>query len=107
PIASGGTMRVILNGTSALKPKTGVGHTTVNLHRALTALQTPDSFWLYPGTAIAGVASRWLGRSRRTKASGTTVGRSEFPWRNRLTSVAKAAYRVHFRTAARWGGFDL
>lgn len=99
-------MRVILNGVSALKPKTGVGHTTANLHRALAELGTEDSFWLYPGEAISGIARLALQRPkppgrRRSQPDGT------HRWKSRLTELAKAAYRAHFRAAARWGEFDL
>lgn len=99
-------MRVILNGVSALKPKTGVGHTTANLHRALAELGTDDSFRLYPGEAIAGIARRVLRRPKRPGAVRVNPGNAP-PWRARLTDLAKAAYRAHFRAAARWGGFDL
>jgi alpha-1,3-rhamnosyl/mannosyltransferase len=95
-------MRVILNGVSALKPKTGVGHTTANLHRALAGLGTGDSFWLYPGAMASRVAARLLKGKRGSGAGGQRPS-----WRGRLVELAKAAYREHFRAAARWGDFDL
>ncbi|HXD86524.1 MAG TPA: glycosyltransferase family 1 protein [Urbifossiella sp.] len=90
-------MRVIINGASTLKPKTGVGHTTVYLHRALQQ-QTPDSFWLFPG--------QWTERipKRQGRPSG---GGTPSRWKPRLVEIAKAAYRVGFRAAARWGRFNL
>lgn len=95
-------MRVILNGVSTLKPKTGVGHTTVNLHRALTdRADAADSFWLYPGRTISRLAGRLVGRS----VGGTGGGGSAL--KDRLKEAAKSAYRAHLRSAARWGGFDL
>lgn len=94
-------MRVILNGVSTLRAKTGVGHTTANLHRALVARATGDTFWLYPGRTIARLAGRLVGRSGGGANSGAAG------WKDRVKDGAKAAYRAHLRAAARWGGFDL
>ena len=47
--AGGGRMRVILNGLSALKPKTGVGHHVANLHRGPRGDRHRRRFSLYPG----------------------------------------------------------
>ncbi|MBX9580523.1 MAG: glycosyltransferase family 4 protein [Gemmataceae bacterium] len=113
-------MRVILNGVSALKPKTGVGHTTANLHRALTECGEGDSYWLYPGERLGAIV-RWALRrgpgacapgdrppplrgSDHPSPGGATDGRRG---RKPLVAVAKAAYRLHFRAAARLGRFDL
>jgi glycosyltransferase involved in cell wall biosynthesis len=96
-------MRVILNGVSTLKPKTGVGHTTANLHRALADRAAPgDSFWLYPGRTITGLAGRLV---RRSGGGAPAGGGSRL--KAHAKEAAKAAYRTHLRAAARWGGFDL
>jgi alpha-1,3-rhamnosyl/mannosyltransferase len=95
-------MRVLINGVSALKPKTGVGHTTVQFHRALTRLRGDDRFWLYPGETIGRAVRRLVGHAGKGEQS-----RAAADGPSRLTSVAKAAYRAHFRAVARWGGFDL
>jgi glycosyltransferase involved in cell wall biosynthesis len=96
-------MRVILNGVSTLRAKTGVGHTTANLHRAL-AERAPDgdSFWLYPGQTIARVAGRLVRRP-----GGGSNGGGVSRLKDHAKEAAKAAYRMHLRAAARWGGFDL
>ena len=99
-------MRVIVNGVSALKPKTGVGHTTVHLHRALREAFPADEFWLYPGDLLAHTARRVVGRPKAKPAAESTGGRPS-PMRARVVGLAKAAYRTHFRVAARWGRFDL
>jgi len=96
-------MRVLLNGVPTLRARTGVGHTTANLHHALCDAATDgDTFWLYPGRTIAQAAGRFIGRPR----GGSNGGGG-----SRLKAVAKeaakAAYRLHLRAAARWGGFDL
>lgn len=113
-------MRVLMNGVSALKSKTGVGHTTANLHRALAEFRPQDEFWLYPGEVVAGITRRVLSRATAPTRGGggnpTTVAApartgkgtgGSGRLRRRLVSLAKAAYRVHFQTVARWGGFDL
>ncbi len=99
-------MRVLINGVSALKPKTGVGHTTQNLHRALASSHPGDSFWLYPGETIANLAKRTLVKPK-PRPGGTDKQESERSLRAHATHIAKAAYRVHLGFAARWGRFDL
>jgi glycosyltransferase involved in cell wall biosynthesis len=96
-------VRVIVNGVSALKPKTGVGHTTVYLHRALCERSPGDSFWLYPGDALGAVGRRLL----QKKTGSAQPARKSPGFRAPLTGLAKAAYRMHFRAAAQWGRFDL
>lgn len=135
-------MRVILNGVSTLKPKTGVGHTTANLHRALAGLGGGDAYWLYPGPWAGGLAGRVLknplfrsfptrrpvptpddsgktardrsrlarpGAAKRGAGMGTAGGPPADPLTLREVAVdlAKAAYRLHFRAAARPTRFDL
>ena len=96
-------MRVLLNGVSTLRAKTGVGHTTANLHRALCDAATgDDTFWLYPGRTIARATGRFVGRP----GSGSTGGRGS-RLKAGVKAAAKAAYRLHLRAAARWGAFDL
>jgi glycosyltransferase involved in cell wall biosynthesis len=101
-------MRVLFNGASAIKPKSGVGHTTANLHRALCEHFPDDSFWLYPGERLTRLARRMVAKPQRpaVKGPGTIVpGRSMVgEWAKNL---AKAANRAALRTVARWGNFDL
>lgn len=99
-------MQVIVNGVSALKPKTGVGHTTANLFRAMIGLGTADRFWLYPGETPSRLVQRTLRPPTGSRPDAApTPGRG---WlKAQLIDVAKAAYRAHFRAVARWGNFDL
>ncbi len=99
-------MRVLFNGVSALKPKTGVGHTTANLHKTLVHLRPHDTFWLYPGAWLGAVAARAL-RPRPQKNPAPASRPRLRAVRGAVKAVAKGAYRTHFQTAARWGGFDL
>jgi len=93
-------MRVVMNGVSALKARTGVGHTTHQLHRALIEAHPHDTFWLYPGDTIAGLVQQVMSKSNRGTNSNRAAHGSFF-------NVAKAAYRLHLRAATRWGRFDL
>ena len=100
-------MRVILNGISTLKPKTGVGHTTANLYRSLIELGSGDAFWLYPGKTISGAVRRVLS-GKPVGAGGQGGTPTGLPLnRQSILSLAKAACREHFRFAARWHRFDL
>ena len=105
-------MRVILNGVPTLKPKTGVGHTTAYLHQALCERSHDDTFWLYPGERISTAAKRLLrkpnGPAAAALGSADSASRliGNAP-RRRVIDLAKAAYREHFRLAARWCNFDL
>jgi alpha-1,3-rhamnosyl/mannosyltransferase len=108
-------MRVLINGVCTLKPKTGVGHTTAELHRALARLYG-EGFWLYPGAVIGRVARRVLGTARGAAPRAATEGGpcarlvgaalrgGPSSW---ASGAAKAVYRAHFRTLARWTRFDL
>ena len=101
-------MRVLFNGASAIKPKSGVGHTTANLHRALCEHFPEDSFWLYPGERLTRLARRAAAKPRppSPKSPGAVVpGPSRV--KEGLKNLAKAAYRAHLRTVTRWGNFDL
>ncbi|MBX9628053.1 MAG: glycosyltransferase family 4 protein [Gemmataceae bacterium] len=108
-------MRVILNGVSTLKPKTGVGHTTVNLHRALAEQGGADSYWLYPGQWAGGVVWGVVTGPHPPSPSPAGGGGADHPLPPRgrgtgggvLLAAAKAAYRLHLRAAARVGRFDL
>ncbi len=101
-------MRVLFNGVTLLKPKTGIAHAAANLRSALVANYPADTFWLYPGVRAANVATRFF------KPSNTTLppNHSEPNWFKRLAkraagAVAKLGYAAHFQTCARFGGFDL
>ncbi len=103
-------MRVLFNGITLLKPRTGIAHAAAHLHAALVAGYPADTFWLYPGTTVARFASRWF------RHSGTTAdhARPEPPasrrprrWQQLLHTATQTAYAAHFHTLARCGRFDL
>lgn len=96
-------MRVLFNGVTAIRPKTGVGHTTANLHRALTAGFPGHDFWLYPGEWARRVAGRLF---RPGRGGGSPPGPPS-PLNRLAVWAARAGYAAHFRAAARLGRFDL
>lgn len=101
-------MRVLFNGASAIRPKTGVGHTTANLHRALAAGFSDDTFWLYPGEGVRRAASNFFKPAARATGSVSPPkpGNPSLPKRLAL-KAARTGYAAHFHAAARVGGFDL
>jgi glycosyltransferase involved in cell wall biosynthesis len=101
-------MRVLFNGASAIRPKTGVGHTTANLHRALAAAFPRDTFWLYPGDRVGRLAARFFGPMARAAGAVTPPKPRHPSFSKRLAvSAARLAYAAHFHTVARLGRFDL
>jgi glycosyltransferase involved in cell wall biosynthesis len=97
-------MRVLFNGASTIRSRTGVGQTTLHLHVALAARSPGDRFWLYPGDFLRARAGRFLA-PRRPGSAGT----SDRPgWlRSAALSAARHGYAAHFNAVARLGRFDL
>jgi glycosyltransferase involved in cell wall biosynthesis len=101
-------MRVLFNGASAIRPKTGVGHTTANLHRALTRLAPDESFWCYPGERVRRLATRFFKPPPRPSGTIAPPKPSALSFPKRLAfRFARSAYAGHFHAIARLGRFDL
>ena len=101
-------MRVLFNGASAIKAKSGVGHTTANLHRALSEYYPHDTFWLYPGDRVANLARRVVARPNRGPlAHRPTKSKPAGKLAAIFKRVAQTLNRVALRTVARWGNFHL
>lgn len=114
-------MRIILNSLSASGSKTGVGHYTTELVRALTAqCSSNDLLDLFPRRWLRRVYSLgaglrpWLRSARRTeKPSITTAAapKSSPTWRtallNRMRSLSTAVLEQHFRRLCARGHYDL
>jgi alpha-1,3-rhamnosyl/mannosyltransferase len=100
-------MRVLFNGASAIRPKTGVGHTTANLHRALAALFPDDAFWLYPGDRVRRLAATFFHPPARCGVATPPRSRQPAVLRRLATSAARCGYAIHFHAVARTGRFDL
>jgi glycosyltransferase involved in cell wall biosynthesis len=96
-------VRVLFNGVTALKPKTGIAHAAANLHRALVETFPDDSFWLYPGERVSRLARRFFRPGSRPAATGALRPLA----RRALGAAAKLGYAAHFQAAARFGHFDL
>ena len=104
-------MRVLFNGVTLLKPRTGIAHAAANLHAALEERYLEDAFWLYPGAAAARVAGRFF--RPKPGLPSPALRPPEKPnalkqlARRALGAAAKLGYAVHFQAAARVGRFDL
>src|SRR5579872_5779327 len=101
-------MRVLFNGTSTIRQKSGVGHTTINLHRALSIASSADQFWLYPGNLIRNLAAKSLKHNQKPTGARPSRNPARNDFINRfLSRSAYAGYTAHFHTVARLGRFDL
>ncbi len=104
-------MRVLFNGVTLLKPKTGIAHAAANLHTALATNFPADTFWLYPGARVSRVAGRLFGPSATAPRAEPAAAARPNPVTRFAARAARAAagfgYAAHFRSAARLGRFDL
>ncbi len=104
-------MRVLFNGVTLLKPRTGIAHAAANLHAALGTNFPADTFWLYPGGRAARLARRLIGSSGTPEPASSSAPKRPGRLRSLATRAARAAarfgYATHFRSAARLGRFDL
>lgn len=101
-------MRVLLNGVTLLKPRTGIAHAAANLHAALREQYPTDTFWLYPGAMATQLARRCFKPSNKPSAPESKKPNplKQFA-RRAVGAIAKAGYAAHFQTCARLGRFDL
>ncbi len=101
-------MRVLFNGVTTLKPKTGIAHAAANLHAALAATFPADTFWLYPGERATRAARRFF---KPSSSPAAPPGKKPNPLKRLVKqtagAVAKVGYAAHFQLAARAGRFDL
>jgi alpha-1,3-rhamnosyl/mannosyltransferase len=102
-------VRVLFNGVTLLRPKTGIAHAAANLHAALAANYPADSFWLYPGGRAARLARRLVGGPDPSAAPAAPArpGRLKRLAGRAVRAAGRFGYAAHFRTAARFGRFDL
>lgn len=96
-------MRVLLNGLTALKPRTGIGQYTVRLSEEMKQL-LPGEFEVYPPRRFEGLAKKLL-TSQIQNASQSHHYSPSLKLRARLSSLAKqaglAAIRLHFANHCR------
>lgn len=102
-------MRVLFNGVTTLKPKTGIAHAAANLHAALVSTFPEDSFWLYPGARVTRTAQRFFRADTAPPKSGAPgrPNRLKQLAKRAAGAVARAGYAAHFRWTAGTGRFDL
>jgi alpha-1,3-rhamnosyl/mannosyltransferase len=108
-VTEGFAVRVLFNGVTLLKPKTGIAHAAANLHAALVAGFPTDTFWLYPGARAARLAGRFFKPVSKPSVTSANKkpGRLKKLVKHAVGTVAKAGYAAHFQTVARLGRFDL
>lgn len=104
-------MRVILNGLSTLRQKSGIGHYIDSLHACFRSLSAPDEVFLFPGAAASRMAKPF-GRFVRGGGRGEGARRSILSPRRWLGDsvqlalrMAKSGSKKLFRLASR--RFDL
>jgi glycosyltransferase involved in cell wall biosynthesis len=101
-------MRILINQATALGAKTGIGHYTLQLLRALREVAPHDRFEVFPPDWWT--AMRRLGKALRPSsgAQANVAGRS---WKSavssRLRSFGDDALAAYLRVITRWHGFDL
>jgi alpha-1,3-rhamnosyl/mannosyltransferase len=101
-------VRVLFNGVTLLKPKTGIAHAAANLHAALGTNFPADTFWLYPGARAVGCAQRFFRPSGKPAVSAPERPGPLNRFAHRAArAVALFGYAAHFQTVARLGRFDL
>jgi alpha-1,3-rhamnosyl/mannosyltransferase len=100
-------MRVLFNGASAIRPKTGVGHTTAQLHNALTSLFPHETFWLYPGKRVRNFATRLFKPAASASSQSPPKPATPSFLKRLALRAARVGYAAHFHTTARLGRFDL
>jgi alpha-1,3-rhamnosyl/mannosyltransferase len=100
-------VRVLFNGITLLKPKTGIAHAAANLHAALVTDFPADTFWLYPGARAAKLAARYFSSGAPGHAPAKRRNPLKALARRAAGAVARVGYAAHFQAAARLGRFDL
>jgi alpha-1,3-rhamnosyl/mannosyltransferase len=101
-------VRVLFNGVTLLKPKTGIAHAAANLHAALGTSFPADTFWLYPGArAVRCVGTFFRAPGKPAPAAPKRPGALKRLVHRAARTVALFGYAAHFRTVARLGRFDL
>lgn len=97
-------MRVLINGLSTLKAKTGVGHHIADLYAALGHADPASEFTLYPGEMLRDLAVRKKSKTQAAPAKSDGL-------RAKLVgagiNAAKLGIRAHFAAYSRSFPFDL
>ena len=105
-------MRVLINGLSTLKAKTGVGHHIAALHAALREAEPGSEFTLYPGETLEAWAKRTASERKGSNdpvqsKSHSLIARSRRRALEAGIAAAKLGIRVHFAAYSRHYPFDL
>jgi len=103
-------MRVLINGLSTLRAKTGVGHHIADLYAALGTGDPASEFTLYPGATARSWANRKSLKSKPVDTPPQSPGITA-RLRQRIfatgVAIAKLGIRAHFAAYSRSFPFDL
>jgi glycosyltransferase involved in cell wall biosynthesis len=102
-------MRVMVNQTTALGAKTGIGHYTFQLLRAMRELASEDFFGVFPSgwwSAFRGL-SGYLRPRRRPAQNQPADPTWKTALSNRLRTLGDYALTHHLRLSNRWHKYDL
>ena len=97
-------MRVLINGLSTLKAKTGVGHHIADLYAALGPADSASEFTLYPGEMFRDLAER---KKSKTQAGPAKLDGLRTKLIGAGVAAAKLGIRAHFAAYSRSFPFDL
>jgi glycosyltransferase involved in cell wall biosynthesis len=106
-------MRVLVNTLTVEGPRTGIGHYTSELVRALRQFHGDDAVGTFPGGLLRRARATWAGAQRGGHAGGPPgfAGRVRHAVRGQVINLARrcgrALIRLSFRRTAGRDGFDL
>ncbi len=100
-------MRVLINGLSTLKAKTGVGHHIADLFAALGTTDASSQFTLYPGKTVRRLAERRAMRANGSQLLASPGAGGASRLKSSVVAMAKFGIRAHFAAYSRCYSFDL
>jgi len=104
-------MRVLINGVTALRPKTGIGHYIESLCEHFPATQNDDCLELFPGALARRLVSRLFRGDAAHPIKPALPRPARWNWKKAPTRLAQRVgsliFRQAFRAAASRLGCDL
>ena len=106
-------MRVLVNTLTVEGPRTGIGHYTSELVRALRQFQGDEAVGTFPGGLLRRARAAWAGAQKSGQAGSSSGmgGRARQAVRGKVVELARRCgctlIRASFRRTAGRGGFDL
>src|SRR4051794_17553296 len=96
-------MRVLVNTLTVEGPRTGIGHYTSELVRALRQLQGDEAVGTFPGGLLRRARAAWAGAQKGGQLSGPPgiAGRARQAVRGKFVELARRCGRALIRTSFR------